>query len=194
MDNTHTTQKTSRVLFWSLVGGIIIVLNLFFNYSATLVFHEPVFEGYCPIDITNKAYSNKEQCLSVGGSWTENSYPYTPEKSQVETRPTQLSVSESVTGWCNATYTCQKGYDGAHKVYNRNIFIALVALGVLAIVLGFVFASVSAVSLGFSLGGVLSLIIGSIRYWSDMNDIVRVLILAAALAVLVWLGVKKMKE
>lgn len=185
-------KKTSKVLYWSLIGGLVIVLNLFFNYSASLFFDEPIYENFCPIELTNKAYNSKDQCLTVGGSWTENSYPYTPEESV--TKPAKLGTSESITGWCNATYTCQKGFESGQKVYNRNIFIVLLVLGVLSIALGFVFAGLSAVSIGLSLGGVLSLIIGSMRYWSDMNDIVRVLVLAAALGVLIWLAVKKIRE
>ena len=185
-------KKTSKVLYWSLVGGLVIVLNLFFNYSASLFFDEPVYDAYCPIDITNRSYTSKDQCLTVGGSWTENSYPYAPEEKV--TAPAKLGTSESITGWCNPTYTCQKGFDASQKIYNRNIFIILIVLGVLSIVLGFVFAGLSAVSIGLSLGGVLSLIIGSMRYWSDMNDIVRVLVLAGALGVLIWLAVKKIRE
>ena len=52
----------------------------------------------------------------------------------------------------------------------------------------------SVVSLGFSLGGVLALIIGAIRYWSNMQDVLRVVVLAVALAALVWIGIKKIKE
>lgn len=188
--NISVQKKTSRVLYWSLVGGFIIVLNLFFNYTASLFFDQPVFESYCPMALTNASYTSKDQCLTVGGSWTENTMPYVPQEKV--SRP--LDLSQSVTGWCNATYTCQKGFDLGQQVYNRNIFIILVAFGIISIVLGFVFAAVSAVSLGLSLGGVLSLVIGSIRYWSDMNDVVRVLVLAFALVVLVWLAVKKIRE
>ncbi len=182
-------KKTSRVLYWSLVAGIIIVLNLFFNYSASLVFDEPVFDAYCPVELMSQTYATKDQCLTVGGSWTENTMPAIPQEKM--TRP---DMSQTITGWCNSTYTCQMGFDDAQQIYNRNVFIVLVVLGIISIVLGFTFAGISAVSMGLSLGGVLSLVIGSIRYWSDMNDIVRVLVLAVALAVLIWLGVKKIRE
>lgn len=193
MDTQQNQVKkyTSRVLFWSLVAGIVVVLNLFFNYSASLVFDEPVFENYCPVELMSTSYRTKDECVTVGGSWTENTYPYIPEKTVSQPNP---NPTEAITGWCNATYTCQQGFDDAGSIYNRNIFIVLVIFGIIAIVLGFVFAGVSAVSLGLSLGGVLSLIIGAIRYWSDMNDVVRVLVLAAALIVLIWLGVKKIRE
>lgn len=182
-------KKTSRVLYWSLVAGMVIVLNLLFNYGASLVFDEPVFDAFCPVELTSQTYATKDQCLSIGGSWTENTVPVVPQEKVA--RP---DMSQTITGWCNATYTCQQGFDHAKEVYNRNVFIVLVALGIVSIVLGFTFAGISAVSMGLSLGGVLSLIIGSIRYWSDMNDVVRVLVLAVALVVLIWLGVKKIRE
>lgn len=132
-DQPIASKKTSRIVFGSLVAGIVIVLNLFFNYSASLVFTAPTFEGFCPVDTTNRVYSSKEQCVSFGGAWTENTAPYVPEKTS-----SPVMHSEIPSGWCDATYTCQKGFADAQSIYNRNIFIVLVALGVLSIVIGFI--------------------------------------------------------
>ena len=66
-------------------------------------------------------------------------------------------------------------------------------LGVASLVAG-IFISATSVSIGLSLGGVLSLIIGSIRYWSDMDDILRVIMLGVALLALIWVGIKKLKD
>jgi hypothetical protein len=46
-------------------------------------------------------------------------------------------------------------------------------------------------ALAFSWGGVLSLFIASLRYWSDANNILKVIILAIALGSLIWTAVKK---
>src|SRR6185312_11681209 len=37
-----------RVLRWSLIIGLVIVINLFFGYSLSLVYHEPNYSTYCP--------------------------------------------------------------------------------------------------------------------------------------------------
>ncbi|MBU2263298.1 hypothetical protein KJ750_01400, partial [Patescibacteria group bacterium] len=59
---------------------------------------------------------------------------------------------------------------------------------------GFVISQSEAVALGFSFGGILSLIIGTIRYWSGMDDYLRFIILGVALAILIWMGIKKLKD
>jgi predicted membrane metal-binding protein len=79
-------------------------------------------------------------------------------------------------------------------VYNRNVFVTLVILGVLSLVAGFFIRKSASVSLGLSLGGVLALVVASVRYWSDMNDYLRVAVLAVALVILVILGIKKIKD
>lgn len=47
-----------------------------------------------------------------------------------------------------------------------------------------------AIMYGFSLGGVISLIVGTMGYWSDM----RVLVLGVALITLIILGVWKFRD
>lgn len=37
-----------RILKWSLIAGLVIVINLFFGYSLSLVYHEPNYNTYCP--------------------------------------------------------------------------------------------------------------------------------------------------
>jgi hypothetical protein len=63
-----------------------------------------------------------------------------------------------------------------------------------ALIIGSFFVVMSpAVSIGLSFGGVLSLIVASLRYWSDMNDYVRVTILGLALIVLIGFALKKVR-
>ena len=80
------------------------------------------------------------------------------------------------------------------KVYNRNVFVVFVVAGILLLIGSVYLAGAEAVSLGLSFGGVLSLVIGSMRYWSDMNDILRVIILGVALVGLIYVAWKKFKD
>lgn len=190
----QSKTKTKRILKWALIVAMVIVLNLFFNYTVSLLYKAPVFETFCPVELTSKAYVNKEQCVTAGGMWNETTvYPAPTE----DGRPTKAIVAQpqpQVTGYCDATYTCQKTFQEKTSMYDRNVFMVLVGLGVVSIGLGVWLSAISVVSLGLSFGGVLSLIIGSMRYWSDMQDWLRVAVLAAALAVLIWIGIKKIKE
>ena len=179
-------MKNLPILKWILIVSIVIVLNLFFSFATRLVYHEPLWEKYCPQEQVTIQPNNQKECVAKSGAWHDQGYPI-----PVYDYPTKAIPP---TGYCDLNFTCQKEFNTAHELYNRNVFVILVVLGFISLVLGFFLAQTAAVSLGLSFGGVLSLIIGSVRYWSEMNDYLRVIILAAALAVLLWLGIKKFKE
>ncbi len=183
-------KKDKRVLKWALILGIVIVFNLFVNYSISLVYKQPQYDAFCPTEKYNKQYVDKTACVADGGMWTENTVPPVPDNQYSKPVPAQPVVS----GYCNPTYTCGKAFNTAESLYNRNVFIILVIFGILALVIAVYLSGISVISLGFSFGGVISLFIGSIRYWSDMNDILRVVVLGLALAILVWLAVKKFND
>lgn len=170
---------------WALIIGIVIVFNLFINYAISLVYKAPDWNSYFTQTQVVEAINTKDECLKVGGQWTENNYTY--EK----TTPAQIDANgKKITGYCNPDFTKQQEFTNAQKVYNRNIFIALSVLGVIALIFG-IFSANIILSNGFAWGGVLSLIVASARYWSDADNLVKVLILAVALGALIWLAVKK---
>jgi len=182
-------KKTSSVLKWSIIIGIVIVLNLFINYSVSLVYKQPTWENYFSQSQVVEPINNKEECLKVGGQWTVDAYT-----NQNYPTPAKVVDGKLITGYCNPDFIKQQNFNDDQKVYNRNVFIVLVIFGVIAVVVGVYLSAISAVSLGLSFGGVVSFIIGSIRYWSDMQDWVRVAVLALALVALIWVAVKKIKE
>jgi len=178
--------KGSWALKWILVVGLVVVLNLFFSYAIDAFYKEPQFDKFCEQKQINVVPGTQDKCVAAGGQWTEDpSYSRSPK----------VAVPGEVvpTGYCNIYYTCQKDYDEAHKVYNRNIFVALVVLGVSSLIGGFLLAAYEAVSLGFSLGGVVSLVIAAVRYWSDMEDWLRVAVLGLALVTLIYVGIKRFR-
>ena len=180
--------RTNKVLKWLLIVGIVIVLNLFFVYGIKVFYNAPTFEDFCPVNQVTTAPSTQAECLAQGGGWTNNApAPVLPDGTFSKV------VIEQPAGYCDVNFTCQKDFTAASQVYDRNVFVALVILGVLSLVSGFFIKKSSAVSVGLSLGGVLALVVASVRYWSDMNDYLRFGILAIALVILIVLGVKKVK-
>jgi general stress protein CsbA len=126
------TQPSSPLVKWSLIAGIIIVMNLFFNYALSLLYTAPDYSRY---------------------------------------------VSESA-------------YLLAQNHYDKNIFIALLLLGIVSLIAGSLLDN-EVLSISFSWVGVLSLFIASVRYWSDANNLLKVVILAIALGSLIWIAIKK---
>lgn len=183
-------QKRSKVVKWSLIIGIVIVLNLFFNYTLSLVYPMPQYQTFCPDQQVMNSATTKATCVANGGQWTENVTPVVEPNGQTPA----VKTAPDTQGYCNPDYTCQKQYDTATNNYNKDVFIILVVLGIALIIAGIYIRSADAVSIGLSFGGVLSLIIGSARYWSEAGNILKVCILAVALAALIWLGMKKFKN
>jgi len=166
-----------------LVLGIILILNLFVNYGVATFYDAPNYEDYCTTEITSKDYSTEEACEKTGGLWNE-----APRIKETVPRD---EIQES---WCDEEYTCAKDYGVVKDVYNRDVFIILIIAGIISILVGFFATQAEAVSIGLSFGGLLSLIIGTMRYWSGMDDYLRFIILGVALAILIWIGVKKLKD
>lgn len=170
--STITPSKFSK---WALIFGIVIVFNLFVNYAISLVYTAPAYDTYFPQSQVIETPTTKETCIAAFGQWTEGNTDYNGNK---------------VTGYCNPDFTKQQDFDAAQKIYDRNVFITLSILGVIALIFGS-FTANMILSLGFSWGGVVSLIIASGRYWSDADNIIKVIILAVALSALIWLAIKK---
>lgn len=171
---------------WALIIGIVIVFNLFINYAISLIYKAPEYTQFFNTAQVVENITTKDACLNVGGQWTENNIAYNDK-----TNPVQVDVNgNKITGYCDPNFTKQKDYDNALKVYNRNVFIALSILGVIALIFG-IFSTNIILSSGFSWGGVISLIVASMRYWSSADNIIKVIILAVALGALIWLAIKK---
>lgn len=176
-------KRRFNFLKWALVLGIVIVLNLFIQYSINAVYPQPEYQDFCKEEQVTVIPQTQTECTSKGGQWTE-------DQSIGVKRPVAVGETQQ-TGYCNMQYTCSKEYEAASDVYRRNVFVTRVILGVLALGISFVVASAPAVALGLSFGGVLSLLIATTGYWSKLGQYVQVIVLGIALAILIWIGIKK---
>lgn len=177
-------NNQSKILKWALIIGIVIVVNLFFNYSLSLVYKQPDFEKFCPNNSqVIEPINTKEQCVAEGGQWNGNVYN--------EISPLEKNVPK---GYCDQQFSCRNDYEAAQKVYDRNVFITLVLLGAVSVAIGNFLTINMLLGVAMSFAGVLSFIIASMRYWSSANNPIKVIILAIALGVLVFVALKKFKD
>jgi len=161
--------------------SIAIVLALFIGYGIDTFYDEPDFEDYCDEKRETIDISNEDDCLALGGQWTSI--------------PTEKKLESNLTkeGYCDAAYTCRKEYDSAREIYNRNVFIITVILGLISLIIGGIKLKLASVSSGIMGGGALMIIYGTLRYWGNLAKIGRLFILGLVLAVLIWIGYKKFK-
>ncbi|MBU0981892.1 hypothetical protein KKC94_04345 [Patescibacteria group bacterium] len=169
----------------ALALSIIIVLNVFFNVGIETFYPMPEWNDYCPDQLWEGRYETQESCEAVGGQWRYDQY-YSPKP---------VATPEEVGSYyCDAGYTCGQTYEEVMKVYNRNVFIVLTALGALLVVVSLYLSIPSAVLNGLMYGGVLSILIGVMRYWDSMDDYLRFIVSGVMLLILILVGVKKVKD
>ena len=176
----------SRIGRWSVIIGIVIVLNLFFNYALSLVYKAPDYLAYCPQQQVNAPIETQEQCVAAGGQWNANAYYGKPI-------PGNTGV-DTVRGYCDPEFTCRQQFTDANYIYSRNVFVILVVLGAIVVAVGNFFTKNGVIGSGLAFAGVLSFVIASMRYWGAASDLIRVVILLIALGLLFWVALKKFKN
>jgi len=173
-----------KIFKWSLIIGIVIVLNLFFNYTLSLVYQEPLYEAFCPNTAqVIEPITEQNECIAKGGQWNGNVYN--------EISPLEKPISK---GYCDTDFSCRNDFESARNTYDRNVFITLVLLGAICVAIGNFLKSNVLIGIAVSLAGVLSFIVASMRYWGSADNLIKVVILALALAILVWVAMKKFKD
>jgi len=184
MADFKTFQKISVVI------AIAILLNVFVNYGRQVFYPEPRYDKFCntePILV-----DSKENCEKNNGKWIQ----ITDEKKIQEVK-TKISAPVSsdcaVNNYCDMHYYCSKDYETARGIYNKNTFIVYLIIGLIMVIAGLAITNSSSVSLGILYGGIILLFVGATRFWPDMSDVSRFLIIGFVLAVFIWLGYKKLK-
>lgn len=158
--------------------AIAILFVLFIAYAIETAYPSPKYENYCPT--TPQNYINQTECEANNGTWIN----YGPE---ISAKP-----SADVTGYCDTYTKCQRPWESVREKYNRNVFFISLIIGILTVVISIVL-SVESVSSGLMGGGAILMIYGTIRYWGSLSDIFRTIMIGIALAVLIWIGYKKLK-
>lgn len=177
-----------------LVLAIVIVLNLFINYGIDTFYKQPKWDDFCLAGRSDRSLDAKDKCEAAGGKWTgQEGVDWSKTMKPIPVPAEQRDISVPA-GWCDPDFNCRAGFEKVDNLYKRNVFIILVALGAAVLAGGFFVTQSEAVSLGLSFGGLVSIFIGTVRYWSAMDDYLRFVILGLTLAVLIWLGIKKFKN
>ncbi|MAG15704.1 hypothetical protein CMO88_01440 [Candidatus Woesearchaeota archaeon] len=178
---------TNKIKKWVIAVAIAIVFNLFVNYGVATFYPGPEYSDYC--DEFQRAQPLKiaaQECEAIEAS-EELQNECTKDVGHVAYKYDSRGCATEA--YCE---TCNVEYDAVRKVHDGNVFAALLIVAVAALAAG-IMIKVEAVSTGFLLGGILGLIIASMRYWEHLQNIYRFILLGIALAVLIWLGYKKVK-
>ncbi len=169
--------------------AIIIVFNLFIAYGINTFYKAPEYNNFCNPERLKESLNTRQSCEAIGGLWTEN-VGYGPQIAPVT--PDGIKQIQPV-GYCDQDYTCRKDYDSVNNIYRRNVFVIWIVAGIVSIVGSFFVTAVQMLSTSFMFGGLLALLIGTMQYWSAMQDYLRFIILGIALVFLIGVAYKKLK-
>jgi len=170
--------KQSTLKKYILILSIAIVLALFIGFGISSVYDEPKYQDFCEEKFIE--IETQEECEDIGGQWNAQG-----------PRPVAEPVRK---GFCDTHFTCRQEYDDNRNIYNRNVFFIALVFGTIALIVGGLVLTIESVSAGIMAGGVLIIFYGTVRYWSELHDIIRVLFLGVLLAILIWVGYKKFKH
>ena len=191
-----------------LAIAIALVFVFFVGFGIATFYKAPKYEDFCP-QKEFKEILTQEKCEAEKGKWT--SYERGIPKPAAAMGDNQLlctklsDTGKNVTlncetlqqiqqaGYCDLYFYCSQDFQKVNEKYTRNVFIVASGIGIIALIIGFALGMAS-VSAGLMGGGVLTILYGTIRYWSDLPDYGRFIILGITLAILIWLGYKRIKK
>ncbi len=164
---------------WAVLVGIVIILNVFFQVLRGIIFPAPQYNDFC---------SNALAAVSPAYPIPSGGTPAQQEAYQNLAQDKYQAAQEA------AQQKCSDAFTAAQKSYQEKSFVLTVALGVLAFIVGVLPLGSSIVSTGLSYGGVLAFIIASLQYWNDAPQLIQLFISALALAILLYIGIKRFKD
>ncbi len=175
-------QNHPKFVRWALMIGIVVILNVFFSVVLALAFPAPVYDDFCPR--VNVSPTDAATCDAQGGEWTA----YAPVPAYAD------PSSPKMTGYCDMYAKCQKPYQEASDQHALYAFLLMIALGLVALVAGFMPIGSSIVSTGLSYGGVIALVIGSAEYWGTAGNWLRLAIATIGLVALLYIGWRRFRD
>jgi hypothetical protein len=182
-------EKYSRLKKNLLIISISLVLVFFIAVGINTFYPGPTYDDFCdeyrfpkPIPL-----ERSDECPSI-------EYPNAQEqecsknKGYLEPNYDSNGCLESYS--CN---TCDNEFRTAKEPYERNVFVVALILGITSLVIG-ILLNLESVSSGIMGGGILTIIYAVMRYWGELQDYARFIILGIVLAILIWFGYKKFKK
>jgi len=190
-----------------LAIAIAIIFVFFIGFGIATFYTSPQYEDFCGEREKFVDIITEQKCDDLGGKWNPQEFARTreriennqllctkiSEKDDALTLNCQSQEQLENQGYCDRDFYCRQEFDDTREIYNRNVFIVATGIGIITLIIGFAL-KLAAVSSGLMAGGILTIIYGTIRYWSDLPDYGRFIILGLALGILIWMGYKKVKK
>ena len=184
--------KISKLKRTILGISIAIILALFIGYGINTFYNPPRYDDFCGGKFPEPRMIEKENIAKCELIFKANQQ--FEESCHQEDAIVRYETDEDGCQVAKECDMCNKEFRDTSEIYNRNVFIVTAILGLIFVTLGGIILKLESVSTGIMGGGVLTIIYGTLRYWGDMADVGRFIILGFVLGVLIWIGYKKFKK
>jgi hypothetical protein len=177
-----------------VIAVIAILFTILVQVSIEAAYPEPKYEDYCKPEYRPKPIMTPPpnyQCPNY------NPPPMISEecerqKGYVQYRTDQYGCATEA--YCE---TCQHKLDDAREKYNFVVFIVSALMGLIALVIGLNLSQETNpinewVGSGFLLGGIISVFVGTIRYFGDMGRYMRPVVIFIELVLVIYLAYKRL--
>lgn len=187
MSNKSQTTVPQWVMDWSLILAIIVLLVSFVNYGMSFLYPAPEYSDFCgqePRLVVPEQITTERDCLAQDGKWSEHNAPR-----EVNLRTATSVSTTTVTGNCDVDYYCRESFNAASDIHDRNGLIAMLIIGLLVSVFGFMRKQSDIISTATSIAGVIIIISGLMRFWTVADDWAQFVLLGSLLAVFIYLAI-----
>lgn len=169
MKKSVSHSKSKQVI----IAIVIAFISVFFlAYAIQSIYPAPDYNDYCKEINTFKAIDNKAECEATDGVWYES---IDPEG-----------------GWCDLYFKCNQAYNEAREPYEKVLFVIHLSIGLIVLITAF-FLSLEVVSSGLMAGAAMMLVYGVTRYWSNLTNVLRTVVLGVALVLIIFFAYKRFK-
>tara|TARA_Y100000310_G_scaffold331112_1_gene404101 strand:+ start:4462 stop:5016 length:555 start_codon:yes stop_codon:yes gene_type:complete len=176
-----------------LSTAIAIVLTIFIIQAESIILNEPEYNQFCereqfPRPIAEKLITDESTCRDTFIANADIENECIDNKGQVLYKTNEKGCQEATE--CS---TCNIDYETARDNFERTAFFISLIVGIIAIVAG-VLIKTNAIGTGLMGGGLLLIVIGTMSYWSGLQQYARLIILGIVLAILIFIGHKKFSK
>ena len=192
-------KKENKLAGWLFDGalfiGIVGVFLFFTHYGMSLFYPTPDYEDFCGesrVEVPSVEI-NQTQCEAEGGKW--HMYD-TPRPLSAVRPPTETATTSTATvsGYCERDYECRQTLDDARSDHGRVAFAILAILGLAVAAIGFRRKDSGILGVSLAAGGVLLILVTTIRFWNQADDYLQFFLLLVALLVFIYFGYQRESE
>lgn len=173
------TKNPPKFVRWAVLVSIVALITIFSWIAVSFFFPEPKYDDFCDMQ-PQEPVTTQEECVAQGGEWQFDRF-VEPETGKVS-------------GWCDLQHECRAAYEAADTEHTYTVFLILLGIGALAVLAGIFIKGSSIVAAGLSYGGLVIIITTGIRYLTELNQLVQLLAVFAALIVVLIVAYRKFKD